>query len=1071
MTQNEHFASIDMNAARSFATSASALIRSGSKESPLRHLLSTSLPQMFPGDHWWIELQATGAESNATFRERSKNHHGFIDTLVGKTAVEYEKNLRNADIYREGFKQVKEYCASLLNDGIPPEDVFGVLSDTVRWYAYTLRVTDKDRDGLWGPDEVELIECQFVDLSSFEEASFQEFEQFVNRYFGRLGARRLNADALVSDFGNRSNTCRELLPNLVDYINQARLNSSAEGGLAFKLWVQFHSVVGSDSQSFDVRDFAYDLYLVTLAKLTCANLIDQNAPLRSREELLGILNGEFFNQKGLINIVDHDCFYWLTTQEDCTLLLEVATSIQRDLAVYDFAIVEPEDLFGRLISQLSADKKRILLGQEPTPKWLAAKMVKNCEEGLAENESPTFLDMCCGSGVFVVEVIKRMLERFNHPIMLSEPQKNAILSSITGFDIDPVSVLFAKVNWVLSLKDHILDFSDGTRIPIYQADSLFSSPPGGSISVDDLTITFDGHSICLPAKLINPEYVVLYDELVISCQELAHSDCVDAQRAVTRALSRCAVDQEAIDLADLSTFSKDIIEAFRTYGDSRILDIWSFVIRNCYKPRMLEGCFNGVVSNPPWLSMSKLAKNPYTEALKRRADRFGIKPPAMSFLHLELATVFLLTSCKRYLKDDSRMLCIIPTTVLNGFHQEPFRLESYRDAPSPVDFKINSIWTLPENTFKNKAVVLIGSNSVDMNEYPIPGVEIDFAGDKNLVFSLVFQGNRSAWSTKTGRNAVIDSVDPLPFSQGADLMPRTFVFYEAQEQPNKKFTLRSIPKLGHPLSYLVSDAKKAKEFSLSDVANIPNKCLYSCFISKQIMPFHVSSPALGFLPIKPSAAGYQLMSNNDLEDAGRGVKLIVDKAMSYSDNGMPAYGSLNSFFEKVNVYNKLSRQGAWSTSWFVVYGAGGQDVAAAIVNLDEISSKQVVFDQTIYWMSATDYDEALFYAALFNSESLNNIIKEFQPEGEFGKRHIHKLPPAVVPRFDRDNPQHQDVVSRAAILLNEINQKISQESSFEKLTNPAEGALQVRRRKFREAMKEMASYADYAKACSLAMGL
>lgn len=151
MNGNSQFASLDLDAAGDFAMSASSMIRGGSKESPLRHLLSTSLPKMFPENPWWIQIQATGAETNARYRDRSKDRSGFIDTLIGKTAVEYEKNLDNKEIYNEGYRQVREYCASLINDGVTPDDIIGVLSDTVRWYAYTVEAADGDHEGLWGP--------------------------------------------------------------------------------------------------------------------------------------------------------------------------------------------------------------------------------------------------------------------------------------------------------------------------------------------------------------------------------------------------------------------------------------------------------------------------------------------------------------------------------------------------------------------------------------------------------------------------------------------------------------------------------------------------------------------------------------------------------------------------------------------------------------------------------------------------------------------------------------------------------------------------------------------------------
>ena len=80
--------------------------------------------------------------------------------------------------------------------------------------------------------------------------------------------------------------------------------------------------------------------------------------------------------------------------------------------------------------------------------------------------------------------------------------------------------------------------------------------------------------------------------------------------------------------------------------------IWAFILRNTYRPGLLTGQFNGLVSNPPWLAMSGLADNPYRAMLTARAKLYGIRPTGSSFLHLELGTTHLLHAVDRYLKPE-----------------------------------------------------------------------------------------------------------------------------------------------------------------------------------------------------------------------------------------------------------------------------------------------------------------------------------------------------------------------------------------------------------------------------------
>src|SRR3546814_14835126 len=76
-----------------------------------------------------------------------------------------------------------------------------------------------------------------------------------------------------------------------------------------------------------------------------------------------------------------------------------------------FSWYPEEDLFGRFMAQLARRSQRKLLGQEWTPHWLARLLADRCIDGLPNGESPRIVDMCCGSGTMLAEIIKRSEER------------------------------------------------------------------------------------------------------------------------------------------------------------------------------------------------------------------------------------------------------------------------------------------------------------------------------------------------------------------------------------------------------------------------------------------------------------------------------------------------------------------------------------------------------------------------------------------------------------------------------------------------------------------------------------
>ena len=66
---------------------------------------------------------------------------------------------------------------------------------------------------------------------------------------------------------------------------------------------------------------------------------------------------------------------------------------------------------------------------------------------------------------------------------------------------------------------------------------------------------------------------------------------------------------------------------------------------------------------------------------------------------------------------------------------------------------------------------------------------------------------------------------------------------------------------------------------------------------------------------------------------------------------------------------------------------------------------------------------------MLNSEALNNLIAEFQPEGIQGKRHIHKLPYAITPMYDEENDLHVELVSVIKKLMEEFDKNIDEDIS------------------------------------------
>lgn len=1064
---------------RAFLKEAVALMSEGKAEDVLRHALSAKLPLMFPEEPWWTKAHVTGTESLAKFHELGSKKYGFVDVLVGSTVIEYERDLKALGTFDHGMHQVKQYCASRLNAGTPPDLLVGVLSDTVRWHAFGVSGV-KEMSAVpgattYGPEHIELNLIEACNLSAAGNVEAKKLGDFLVRYLGREGGRLLAAFTLAKDLGFESPFCQAHLDPIEKLVDLAFKSDPTYAGLITKLWTDFVSYLGGEAAAgkFDMKSYVGELYILTLAKLICANVLSGKGLVSDDAELQSILDGSFFKVRGLPNLVEYDYFGWLNASPYVSDLVEVARDIQDDLRAYDFASSPAEDLFGSLMAQLAARSQRLLLGQEWTPAWLAAKLVELALSKIPKEQQPRFLDMCCGSGAMVVETVKGAQARLlasgakpGDPAALSE-----LAAAITAFDIDPLAVILAKVGWVLASKEWLVPGHEA-QIPVYHADSLFANTPVTKVfsatGEERRKLRLDTEEVELPKFLIESKRQAFFDALLSRGYEMAMSSASSAKTTlkdhdIEVMVDSVAADTDAALTADERSaalqFCGRLLRALEVLQRAGRNGIWAFVLRNSFRPALVAGRFNGVVTNPPWLALSKIGSNPYRDALKAKADKYGIKAPGASHLHVEIATIFLLHAIDRYLTPGAVIACILPDTVLNGTHHEPFRSAEYLSATRPVPFDPKEIWKVASQTFKNEAIVLFGRKA--QPKAPATkfiGREVGRNSDTNTTYHVVTSSGKTAWTTEPPAAAIkvktAESIGPL-FRQGADVMPRGIIFHAAQKN-GAGWNLGPIT-AASPLYYLRSEGKVLADFALT-ASGVSDQVMFDVLLSKHLAPYELASGAKGLLPLKYGSSGWEARTGPALAALGASTAGAIKKALAANHNE-----ALDQFLARVDTdRKKLTNQGWTGQDWLVFASAGGKLPCAAYVRGDQIPCSKTIIDQTLYWGRVGSEDEAIYITALINSPAVIDVIVAHQPRGAFGERHIHKLAFDRTPMFDPTNPKHRAVVKAARALISEWSTR-RKKSDIQQLLGP-ENHMITRRKKIRAALKSLPAWTPYERA-------
>jgi methylase of polypeptide subunit release factors len=1058
-----------------FTGRANHLRDSGANEEAIKVNLFHYLPLMFPNQPAWLQRHLAGVETNLAVAGDTGVVRRFADSLVGLTSIEYEPDLRRRGRYQGGLYQVKEHCAGLLNQGQPADKLVGVLSDSVLWMAFEVVIATERPVGQYGPDDLELTLVGQVECLPDDPISQRNLVDFWVRFLGRLGSRPLNAQTIASDLGFDTTYGRPHMAAIRGLVDQAFHAKPDYAALIERLWVRFVAIAGSGSASveFERENYSNELYLVTLAKLICANVLEQRALRSDDDELRRILNGRFFRARGLENLVEYDYFGWLSEGPHSDLLLPIARSVQEDLHVYDFSTISDGDVFGHLMAELGRRSHRLLLGQEFTPSWLCQHMAERALSDLPGGEKPRFIDMCCGSGAMLVAVTKEYAKTLAATgLEFGDVEAIQVLAeAATGFDIDPLAVLLAKVNWVVANR---LWLPVGTQvsIPIYLADSLFAGIPFADIEASDgsyeLTL-HDDVTLELPDFLLEPKHRSLFDDLLQRSYGLTRVAAGGQPHPqALKATAQSSVDQHAGDLdkeqrRSVLEFVTQLTTVLLKLQDAGLNGLWAFILKNSYRPALVAGQFNGLISNPPWLALSKIADNPYGKGLREMAKRLRLSPPGPAHLHTELATTFLYASVGRYLIPGGVIVCILPDAVLNGYQHRPFREGAPARSPLQIPLKVIELWRVQSGTFKNEAIVLVGRKEASVQSELINGKLVGPSAVVEKHFRRLTRGDRVVWTDQDASEPREGFFDAGAFRQGADLMPRTLLFHKVSKV-GQRWSVAPIDRQSGDNRYLVKDAKRFKDFKI-DAGLVASRYIYAALLSNHLTPFRIADPVPILLPFDRTANGWAAATTQTLA-ADPGSEDVFKQILSaLGDGATPEtlLSAVESDRRKLSLQSSYPREG-----YLVVYGAGGSAVCAGARPTASLDMSRLVIDQTLYWHVVLSEDESLYLTGMFNSPAIENLIAAYQPQGQRGERHIHRLPALVTPQFDQGDPTHRDVVAATRLLVRDWQDRESDTDVVARL-DPVR-SLAYRRRWLRGEMIKLPSWEPYSEACALAYG-
>jgi hypothetical protein len=1025
-----------------------------------------------------IGIYTRGAETSLRITTPERIKRGSADTIYGSAVIEFEKSLKQT--LTDAERQLREYVAGIWqNEAASRRNLDAVATDGIHWRIYRPVLPE---DAALVPENIILELRREIQL---KEDTLNDFYRWLNLFLFRPSQLEPTSDAIQEDLGSHSHLFGEGIAALRHAWVSVR--GASEAKLAFDTWQSYLTVTYGKLSESDQRKrdqetgtevseldelFLRHTWLVSVSRLMVWAALSggqTSAPLRQVAQ--EIFSGQYFESKRLANLTDEDFFHWIRTPQAEQILAPVWERVLDTLLTYDLLRISQDVLKG-VYQQLIDPKDRHDLGEYYTPDWLCERMVA---EMLPPEGYKKVLDPSCGSGSFLRAAIRHFLD--SNTAGTPNERLREILANVNGIDIHPVAVTIARATYVLALGKLINSARRPIQIPVYLADSLFLPHEVERNLIEHLSgieITFgprrNARRFVLPDMMVNqPEN---FDDAIAAAARIAE-DLANGNRESQESLDRYL--HQAVPGLSQTLQRDEIVTALWnfTVGLSELIQqkqnsIWSFIIRNSYRPAMLREQFDIIIGNPPWVAYRYVTDPDYQKEIKLRAvDTYKIAPKSQKlFTQMELATVFLAHSMQTFARAGARLAFVMPRSVLTADqHQNliqrkysaKFRLLGYWDL-----WEVKPLFNVPccvlfaeqsprVGSAKDAIPAQIWEGQLSGRDLPWDKVADKFSIQKETAH-VIWMGSRCALSTQAGSTSETrSSAYAQAFKQGATIVPRNFYFVtvdglDGKPDPDRLYYARTNEEIA------LDSKPPYREVRFN--GSVEGRFLFSTAISRHVLPFVLLEPSPVVLPLEESNGSYYTMTTQALKRKGyRDLAKWMHHAETTWNEKRGAKAGSQSALQRLDYQRGLTSQSP-RYRHLVLYNSNGTNVSATHVDTSMLQLPFIV-DHTLYRITVSDASEAIYLAAVLNSEIVNEAIKPFQSTGLLGERHVHKKVLDVpIPLFDSNNPLHRR--------LSELGQEAHRQAQAAVSDDhfPADTSLARQRAYIRDALKDTLAEID-----------
>lgn len=700
-------------------------------------------------------------------------------------------------------------------------------------------------------------------------------------------------------------------------------------------------------------------------------------------------------------------------------------------------VLKPEniqDVFQEVYMSLIPDNMRHLMGEYFSPDWIVEYVLDMV--GYDGDIKHSLIDPTGGSGPFVLQALKKVVEKRNR--FLTKEDIDIITNKIVLFDINPISVVAAKANYILVIMstykgNYNKDFGieKAIDIPVYIADSVLAPVVYGEESKDTIKVSTSVSDFVIPKFIDIHESNIFLRILSDRIHEKSRFE---------------PIWSELKEKTSLTDEHKKVVE--KLYSKIYQLHIsgldsfWPMVLKNSFAPLIIRNKFDFVVGNPPWIAWKSMSKQ-YREGTLKVWKSYGIfekNAYDKKTTHDDFGMAVTYVSIDYYLKEHGVMGFLLPASFLKSTKGgEGFRkLEIVRNGqniPFSIDevgdfsnVKLFTIPTIAIKFVKNKSMIY------PFHEYK---VWTQVGGKKNIDNHLSWEDVNKKMSSKIISSQPIDKKN----------MQSAWLTLERDEleiankitDPSKKRVYRGrkgIEPAGAKGIYLLTNVKKYKEGLLEvennisrqrrkDVKERYEEVTKNKGTSKEIIEDKYVYPMLGgrniekwrikseeFIVVPHDKDNLYGISESEL---GTNAYRTYNMLEQYRDVLLATRIRNGKYFnEEKNPFYRLDNVGKYTFSKYkVLWKEQTGSMASVSISsyYDSIdtnekifsSDKPIVIDSKVLMLDLETEKESFYVSGILNSDVITHIIDSYAISTNRG---VDVLKNIAIPKFDENDKKH-----------------------------------------------------------------